>query len=327
MNTGKIPENVLKRSILKVIKKRRGEVLVGATVGGDCAVFRMGDLALSSVSTAEFGTDSGLRHAFVSSSNNIAAKGGETVGFLMSAVFPADTEEPLIKETALKAEKLAAELGAQTVGGSTEISDAVNRPVISVTAVGRAEETAFETLKNGAAPGDSVVLIGHIALEGTAAIIKAKEAELLKKFPADMIYRAENFEKLMSVKKEAALAIKSGVTAMHDLSRGGVFAALWELAEHSGVGLETDLRKIPVMQESIEICNFFDINPYELTSAGGLLVTAKDAKKLISDLKKEGVEAVVIGVCTDSNDRVLINGESRRFLEIPKTDEIYKIFG
>ena len=75
----------------------------------------------------------------------------------------------------------------------------------------------------------------------------------------------------------------------------------------------------------MEICNFFDINPYELLSGGALLAATKDPEKLVSDLAKEGIEAVIVGMCTDSKDRVLLNGESKRFLEIPKTDEIYKV--
>ena len=324
MNRGKIPENVLKRSILKQIKRRRGEILRGASVGGDCAVLRLDGVTLSSTEAVDLCGDYSLKHAVFTASNNISAGGGETVGFSVSAVFPEDTEEPFIREIMTKIEALSKELGADLIGGSTLISDSVTRPVISVTALGQAKEAAAGSLK-GAVPGDSVVMIGKAALEGTSLIAKEHEAELMEKFPADMIYRAENFDKLMSVKKEAALALKSGVTAMHDVSRGGIFAALWELAESSGVGLETDLRKLPIFQESVEICNHFDINPYELLSGGALLVTTGNPEKLLSDLSSEGTEAVIVGICTDSKDRVLLNGESKRFLEIPKTDEIYKV--
>ncbi|MCR5310641.1 MAG: hydrogenase maturation factor [Lachnospiraceae bacterium] len=324
MNRGKIPENVLKRSILKHVKRRRGEILRGASVGGDCAVLRLNGVTLSSTEAVELLGDHSLKHAVVTASNNISAGGGEPVGISVSGVFPVDTEESYLRETVQKLEGYCRELKVDLVGGSTMVSDSVRVPVISVTAVGQASEETVSALK-GAAPGDSVVLIGKVALEGTAIIAKAKEEELLKKYPADMIYRAESFDKLMSVKKEAALAVKSGVTAMHDVSRGGIFAALWELAERSGVGLEADLRKLSIFQESVEICNFFDINPYELLSGGALLAAANDPEKLVLDLAKEGIEAVTVGMCTDSKDRVLLNGESKRFLEIPKTDEIYKV--
>ena len=97
------------------------------------------------------------------------------------------------------------------------------------------------------------------------------------------------------------------------------------MAESSGVGLLIDLRKIPVKQETIEICNYFDINPYELISSGSMLMASKDGNKLKLELERIGIEATIIGKCTDNNDRVLINGENKRFLEPPKTDELYKV--
>jgi len=130
---------------------------------------------------------------------------------------------------------------------------------------------------------------------------------------------------MLSVIPEAAIAVGTGVSAMHDVTEGGIFGALWEMAEASDVGLEIEWKKIPVKQETIEICEFFGINPYELISSGAMLMAAEDGNKLVLDLKKAGIEACVIGKATAANDRVLINGEERRFLEPPKTDELYKV--
>ena len=112
--------------------------------------------------------------------------------------------------------------------------------------------------------------------------------------------------------------MKSGVRAMHDVTTGGIFGALWELAEASGVGLDITLKKIPIRQETVEICEFFDINPYQIASGGSLLMAAEDGNRLVMDLVKEGIPAVVVGKATAGNDRVLINEEERRFLEPPR---------
>ena len=138
----------------------------------------------------------------------------------------------------------------------------------------------------GAKPGDDVVITKWIGIEGTTILANEHEEELLKRFPSRMIYEAKNFDQYLSVIPEAALAVKSGVTAMHDVTEGGIMGALWELAESSGVGLEIDLKKIPVKQETIEICNYFDINPYHLISSGSMLMTTKDSTKLCQVLKK-----------------------------------------
>ena len=97
------------------------------------------------------------------------------------------------------------------------------------------------------------------------------------------------------------------------------------MAEASGVGLEIDLKKIPVRQETIEICEFFGLNPYELISGGSMLMAAEDGNQLVHELKKAGIPAAVIGKAMAGNDRVLRNEEERRFLEPPKPDELYRV--
>lgn len=124
---------------------------------------------------------------------------------------------------------------------------------------------------------------------------------------------------------EAAVAAANGVSAMHDVTEGGIFGALWEMAEASGVGLEIDLKRIPLLQETVEICEFFDVNPYELISSGCMLMAAEDGNTLVRELEKAGIPAVVIGKATAGNDRIIVNEEERRFLEPPKTDELYKV--
>ena len=112
---------------------------------------------------------------------------------------------------------------------------------------------------------------------------------------------------------------------MHDVTEGGIFGALWELAESSGVGLEIDLKRIPVKQETIEVCEYFGINPYELISSGCMLMASPDGNTLLRELDKAGIHASLIGKATEGNDRILLNQEERRFLEPPKTDELYKV--
>ena len=131
----------------------------------------------------------------------------------------------------------------------------------------------------------------------------------------------------MSVLSEAAVAVRSGVSAMHDVTEGGIFGALWEMAEASGVGLEIDIKKIPIRQETVEVCEFFGINPYQLISSGCMLMAAEDGNMLVRELEKAGIPATIIGKATEGNDRVLINADEQRFLEPPKTDELYKVGG
>ena len=86
-----------------------------------------------------------------------------------------------------------------------------------------------------------------------------------------------------------------------------------------------DLKKILLKQETVEICEFYDLNPYMLISSGCMLIVTDQANYLVEKLKSEGISAAVIGRITAGNDRIIINEDERRFLEPPKSDELYKV--
>lgn len=338
MKIGKVSESVLKRSILKQIKTKRNEVLNGAGIGEDCAILAFKETENCAVSTESMVIENGktVRHALIKSVNNLAAGGAEPVAVMITAMLPESIEEPEIKALMAEAERVCCELKVQLAGGHTSVSDAVNKPVLTITGIGKkVQETADigtgkDCVKAGVAAckemsGLDIVATKWMALEATAILAKEKETDLLIKYPTHLVEEAKGFEKYLSVIPEAATAVKSGAFAMHDASEGGIFGALWELAEKLGVGLEIDLKKIPVKQETIEVCEYFDLNPYELLSGGCLLVATKDGFNLVNKLAKENISATVIGKTTDNNDRVVIKDEERRFLEPRKTDEIYKV--
>lgn len=325
MEIGKVPENVLKRSILKQIKTKRPEVLVGAGVGEDCAIIGLQPDEVMVLSTDPItGTTKEMgRWAVMISANDIASSGAEVIGVLVCALLPPRIREIKIRELMQEIETCCQELNIQVVGGHTEVTDAVNRPVLSITGIGKVKKDRMLPTK-GAKPGQDIVITKWAALEGTAILAKEKEEELLQKFPAFLIEEAKGYSQYLSIIKEAAIAGKSNVSAMHDITEGGVFGALWEMAESAGVGLTIDLKKIPIKQATVEICNYFDVNPYEMMSSGSLMLAADNGYDLVRVLEEAGIHAAVIGKVTEGNDRVVTNGEETRFLEPPKTDQLYK---
>lgn len=326
MKIGKVPESVLKRSILKQIHTKRKEVLLGAAVGEDCAAVELGEDEIFVLSTDPItGTAEDIGSlAITVTLNDLASAGAKPLGVMLTVLLPEEITEQDIRQMVRQAEEACSRADVQIMGGHTEVTTAVTRPVITVTGVGKAKKgTLISTA--GAKAGMDIVVTKWVGLEGTSILAKEKKAELLTRFSEYFILQAQNFDKMISVLPEASAAVKSGVSAMHDVTEGGIFGALWEMAESSGVGLEIELKKIPLKQETVEICEFFDINPYELISSGAMLMAANDGNQLVLDLKKAGIPACVIGKATDGNNRVLLNGEERRFLEPPKTDELYKV--
>ena len=325
MKVGKVPENVLKRSVFKQLHTTRKEVLLGAGVGEDCAAMKLAEDEVFVISTDPItgaAKDIGALAVQITV-NDLASAGAEPIGIMLTVLLPENAEEKDLKTVMAQVEEACEKNRIQVMGRHTEVTKVVNQIVISVTGVGKAKEGRVISTA-GVKPGMDIIVTKWIGIEGTAILAKEKEAVLRERYSQPFIDKAKELDRYISVLSEAATAVKSGVAAMHDVTEGGIFGALWEIAEASGVGLEIDLKKIPLKQETVEICEFFGINPYELISSGSMLMAAEDGNGLVMELEKAGIPAVVIGKATDSNDRVLLNEEERRFLEPPKTDELYK---
>lgn len=326
MKIGKVPENILKRSVFKQIHTKRPEVVLGAGVGEDCAAVKLADnetLVLSTDPITGTAQDIG-RLAIQITANDLASAGAEPVGVLLTVLLPETVEEPELRHMMRQVEEACGAVNVQIMGGHTEVTAVVNQPLISVCGVGKVKDGRLISTA-GAEPGMDILVTKWIGIEGTSILAKEKEKELRTRFSAPFVEKAQRLDAFLSVVPEAAVAVQSGVGAMHDVTEGGIFGALWELAEASGVGLEIDMKKIPIRQETVEVCEFFGINPYQLISSGCMLMAAADGNALVRALEREGIPAAVIGKATDGNDRVLQNGGERRFLEPPKTDELYRV--
>ena len=326
MKIGKVSEAVLKRSVLNQIHTRREEVLLGASVGEDCAAVAVADDEMLVMSTDPItGTVQDIGELAVQITvNDLASSGAEPIGVMLTVLLPERISEQKMRHMMEQAEAACANVHVQIMGGHTEVTKAVNQPLISVVGVGKAKKGKLVSTA-GARPGMDILVTKWIGIEGTAIAAKEKETELLTRFSPSFLNQAKQFDKLLSVLPEAAIAVRCGVAAMHDVTEGGIFGALWEMAEASGVGLEIDLKKIPIRQETIEICEYFDINPYELISSGCMLMASSDGNTIVRELEKAGIHAAVIGKAMEGNDRVLYTAGERRFLEPPKSDELYKI--
>lgn len=326
MRSGKIAESVLKRSVLKLIETSRKEVIRGAGIGVDCAFLSWedsGSMFASATETVSLPIRNPAYLAVMAAANNLAASGASAIAVSLSITLPPDAEEAVLKELMNQAEECCKKLGIQIAGGHTEVSSAVNVPVVTATAMGKAERASMQ--QENRADEMDVVISKWIGMEGTALIAGEKEAELAKRYPIRLIHDAQEMEGYLSVASEAAIALKSGVYAMHDVRSGGIFGALWELSRRLGVGLYIDLKKIPVKQETIEVCEFYHLNPYELLSGGALIMVTSDGGRLVRMLEAEGIPAAIIGNTNKSNDKIIVNQDETRYLEPAGLDEILKL--
>lgn len=326
MEIGKVPENILKRSVLKQIRHRRPEVLLGPGIGEDCSAVEVEEdeilvFSVDPITAADRGMGHFAVHITV---NDLASSGAEPVGIMLSILLPPKKREKYLRELMEEIEKACHELHIEIMGGHTEVTEAVNQPIVTVTGVGRIKKGSLVTTA-GLRPGDELVMTKWAGLEGTAILAAEKRGRLLEKLPAELIDVAESFIRYLSVVPEAQVAAGMGASAMHDVTEGGIFGALWEMGAAADVGIRADLSKIPIRQETVEICEFFGVNPYCMMSSGSLLIGCANGNLLVEALERAGIPAAVIGRATDTSDRVVINGEETRFLEPAGCDELYKI--
>ena len=326
MKAGKLKESVLKRSVLKQLHTRNDAVLQKPAIGGDYGAIAVSeDMAVVLSSDPVTLTKDAIgSSAVMAACNDVACSGAKPMGISVTMLLPTSFNEEELRDLMKDMDRACTECGVDILSGHTEVTRSVKEPLVVVTAMGSVAKSKM-IHSSGVRPGMDIVATKWVGLEGTAILAKEREEELRTRYAKPFIDNAKVFGQMMSIIPEAAVAAKSGAGAMHDVSEGGIFGALWELAQSAGVGLEIDLKKIPIRQETVEICEFFDLNPYKIVSGGSLLIATEDGNGMVLELEKAGIPAVVIGKATDGNDRVLLNEDERRFLETTQTDELYNL--
>ena len=316
MKSGKLAESVLKRSVLRQIHgEKQG-------VGSDCAFFSVPNGQILAWCAQEAAVavqaDAGEAATLVQkAANNLAVGGAKPVSAQIALMLPEGTQEALVKVIMAEVAE-ACEANSMTIsGGDTNVTSAVNVPILTVTAMGVLEESKKRDLSLARA-GQDIVATKWIGLEGTAILARMHRERLMQRFPAYLVEEAAGFDRYLSVLPEAEIALQNQVCAMHDLSQGGIFGGLWELAEGAGLGLDVELKRIPIRQETVEVCEVCGVNPYEMRSSGCLLMTARDGEALVQALESKGISACVIGRLTDGQDRMIRNEEEIRYLDRPR---------
>ncbi|MCT4598348.1 MAG: AIR synthase family protein [Vallitalea sp.] len=326
MKLGKVSETILKRSVFKQLTSHRKEIIVKPNIGEDCSAikFHKDDVCVVSTDPITGAVNDIGSLAVHITANDLASSGAEPIGILLTLLLPENFAEEELKKIMQDVNVVCEELNIAVMGGHTEVTNAVNKPIISVTGIGKVNENDL-ILTGKAEVSQDIVITKWAGLEGTAIIAKDNEEKLRQHFNTELMDRAIALGNYISVVDEAIIARDHGATSMHDVTEGGVFGALWEMAACSNVGIEVILEKIPVKQETIEICEYYEINPYKLISSGCMLITTYNGQQLVDKLTQKGISSSLIGKVVTGKNKIVIQSDTRRSLTPPKTDELYKV--
>ena len=327
MKIGKLQESILDRSVFKQLHKVRKETLLKPKVGvGYQLISNDSSLPMAQTVNVIEGEADEVAYMIVPRAvNSIAASGAVPAGIQLCLVLPESLTEQELRKIIRVVAAQCTQAGIDLCGGHTQISDSVTKVIASVTAFGFYDQALFipeidkgKVKISAAKAGQDIVMTGFAGLSGTWLLEKKFHVAFVDKYNPDIADSIQRFCEKFSILNEAKLALSYGAQTLYDLSEGGVFGGLWEVAVAGNVGLRVDLKKIPLKQETVELCDFVDVNPYQLMSMGSLLIAADHGEDLVSRLIENGVPAVVIGQFTDNNDRVIINDDEVRYLEPPR---------
>ena len=195
-----------------------------------------------------------------------------------------------------------------------------------------------------------IIVAGYVGLEGSLEIVKENKKELKSHFSKYFMKQVEECERyLVSSKAFHEMGLKRsdvldkvelmksnmldeiepsqiekikkvdvGENVIVPLGETGAFtslwSALWNLCEMWRCGVEVEFSQIPIRQETIEICQFAGLNPYQLSSKGSYLIFTSQAEEVIEELRVKEITANVIGKTTHKRERLIKRGEYIRHL-------------
>ncbi len=333
MDVGKFPLELMERLLNSAVFDDP-RVLVGPRVGEDTAALDFGDRVLVAKSDpVTFATDRAGWYAVQVCANDVACTGATPLWFLATLLAP----ESFTPDDATRMfEDVVAgcrELGVTLIGGHSEVTHGIQRPIVMGTMLGEVERDRLVTT-GGAQDGDSIVVTKGLAIEGTALLAR-DAADGLRSAGVDesVIQRSARLldSPGISVVPDARIAnTQHQVHSMHDVTEGGLITALHEIASASGLGLAIEEDSVPVLPETAEVCNALELHPLGLLASGALVITlpAPMVPKLLHSLEQSGVDAWEIGQMIPAEEgRILF---TRLGEEVPlpefRRDELARYF-
>ena len=329
--TGKIPSDVLVRNVFRYGGSKDRSVILGSSIGEDAAIIAFGKemLVLKTDPVTGAAADMGWLAVHINA-NDVACRGARPRWFLCDLLLPEGSDSSLVDSIMRQIDRAARQIGVSVVGGHTEVTPGLNRPITVGYMVGVVDRGKF-IASDAARPGDHVIMTKSAAIEGAAVLAADYPQKIRKKGGAQLIAKAKLLRQQLSVVDDALISSGTGgVKAMHDPTEGGLLQGMWELAEASKVGFLIYESVIPVLPEIRQICAIFGVNPLRLMSSGCLLIAADKRKSnlIVNRLRSRGIPAQIIGRFTPrSMGRTLVRDDGT-LVEIgpQERDELYRIF-
>ncbi|MCS7108801.1 MAG: AIR synthase family protein [Sulfolobales archaeon] len=335
MVIGKLRPETLKKYVFNRVGVIDPRVLVGPSIGEDAAVIDIGN---DKVLIAHVDPISGANEyigwlAVHVPSNDVAVSGAKPQWLLPVLYLPENSDDELIDRITDQMNLAAREISAMIVGGHSEFTAGIKRPLISMTSIGMTSKDKY-IISGGAKPGDAVLMTKSAGVEGTAVLASDFRDLLLSRgVDSATISNASKMIKNISVVKDALILAEDNLpTAMHDPTEGGILGGALELAYASNTSITIHEESIPVAKETAIICEALNIDPLRMLSSGTLLASVPVEKLdyALKKLRNGGLNASVIGEVTKRGDFLVKilrkDGRAEIYNDVYVADEVMRLW-
>lgn len=327
MRTGKLPWCTL-WDLIKMLPISDVDLVMGPSVGEDSAVLRIKDGFL--VIHTDPITAATRRIGWLAihvSANDVAVRGVKPRWFLTTVLLPSRFNVSDAEVVFNDISKALQEIGGVAIGGHTEVTPGLDRPIIVVTSIGYTSGRVIFT--RDARPGDRVVAIGRVGGEGAGVLAWDFEKELIERgVNESLVQEAKRFVEEVSV-VDKALLIREYVSTMHDPTEGGLVQGLREIAAASRTDIIVDLDNIVIDEAVSRIVGVFKLDPLRILSSGLLVATVPKSRldELLDAVEKKGWRYSVVGEVVEGDGRLVIRkgGVVTDIVVGDVVDEIYKL--
>jgi hydrogenase expression/formation protein HypE len=293
---GKIPVDLLVR-LLAELPPPPPEVRVGAAIGEDaCGIEVTDGVVVASADPITLTSEDAGRLAVLVNANDVAVSGARPRWFLAVVLVPPGSTDGLVHGLFRSIRSTLEELGAHLVGGHTEVTPAVTRPIVVGQMLGLADRELIST--GGFEPGERVVQVRPAPIEG-AAVLAREAADRLAGLDAELVAAARSALERpgISVVDAALLAASLGATSLHDPTEGGLAAGLNEMASAARHRIVVDPSAVLWFPPGVAVCEALGVSPWNTLASGTLLATfpSGGVDAALAGLVEEGHEAAIIG--------------------------------
>ncbi len=329
MRTGKVPPKILEECVFSHLGASDPSVIFGPGIGRDAALLQIGRNVTVATTDPITGVVEHIGdYAIKICANDVVTFGIRPRWFLATILLPEGAQPELLQTIMHSMDKAAKKLQIAIVGGHSEITPGLTRPIVVGFMLGIAEKGRYVTSAD-AKPGNVLILTKGVGIEGTAILATDRADDLRPHLPASLIKSAQMFIKRISAVDDGLKAMATGaVTAMHDPTEGGVANGLHELADASNLGFIVKRDALTIHEETHQICNLLSLDPLNLISSGTMLIAAKASKanEVLSVLKEAGIQSSIIGqLVEDPAIRLIIEPDgSKKTLPQPSEDALWQ---